>query len=454
MNHTVPADFTKILLDISTRSPPPALMEDAGRLARQCVLDWVAVTLAARHEPLVGTLAATLQEEGGTSQATILGWPLRLSCLQAALLNGTASHALDYDDVNYALMGHPTVPVLPALFALAEHRGLEGDALLAAFLAGYEFECRVGLAVGPSHYARGFHATATVGALGAAVACAHLLGLDRERMAHAVGLAVTQTAGLKSMFGTDCKPLHAGNAARTGLLSALLAARGFTSRTDSLECDQGFAATHAEHLNAAAALADPPMGMHLRANLFKYHASCYETHATIEASARLRRTHGLRAEDISQVDIRVNPYCDRICNIAEPASGLQAKFSLRQTAAFALAGRDTADIATFSDLTVAEPVATALRGKSRVVLDPSVPASQAVIRVQTIRGDVHEAHHDASQPMQDLNEQDARLAAKAHSLLDGLYGESRCSQLLEAINGMDAPGGLRRLLGCLAGTIQ
>jgi 2-methylcitrate dehydratase PrpD len=450
MHDTSPRDFTKTLLRICTRVPQADQAPDAWRLARQCVLDWVAVTLAARHEPLVDALAASLVEEGATPQAIVLGRSLRLSCMQAALLNGTASHALDYDDVNYALMGHPTVPVLPALLALAEYRRLEGEVLLAAFMAGYEFECRVGLAVGPSHYARGFHATATVGALGAAVACAHLLGLDADAMAHAVGIAATQTAGLKSMFGTDCKPLHAGNAARTGLLSALLAARGFTSRTDSLECEQGFAATHADRLDAEAALAQPPLGLHLRANLFKYHASCYETHATIEATARLRREHDLNPAAIDWVEIRVNPYCDRICNIAEPATGLQAKFSLRQTAAFALTGVDTADVASFSDALVGSAESSATRAKCRVVLDPLVPASQSVVRLRDCHGQLLEAHHDASRPMVDLDHQQTRLEAKAHSLLDGLHGSARCDEIVRAVNGMGAPGGLVRLLGSLA----
>lgn len=450
MHDTPPVDFTKTLLEISTRT----LQADEDRIARplmrQCVLDWIAVTLAARDEPLVAHLAACLEEEGAAPQASVIGRSLRLSCLQAALLNGTASHALDYDDVNYALMGHPTVPVLPALFALAEHRRLEGGALLSAFLAGYEFECRVGLAVGPSHYARGFHATGTVGALGAAVACAQLLGLGVEQRAHAVGIAVTQTAGLKSMFGTDCKPLHAGNAARTGLLSALLAGRGFTSRPDSLECEQGFAATHADRLNAAAALAEPASGLHLHANLFKYHASCYETHATIEATARLRREHGLRPDKVESLEIRVNPYCDRICNIVEPDTGLQAKFSLRQTAAFALAGADTADIASFCDAAVRDPDAVATRAKCQVVLDAAVPASQSVVRVTDDHGRTLEAHHDASRPLSDLELQQVRLEAKAHSLLDARLGRTACDQIVGAVNGMDAPGGLRRLLDCLA----
>ncbi len=170
---------------------------------------------------------------------------MRLPPLAAALVNGSASHALDFDDVNMAMPGHPSVAILPGLLALAEERGASGAEILAAFVAGYELQCRLGRTIAPGHYdGLGFHATATVGSFGAAAACAHLLGLDAAATATALGIAATQAAGLKSMFGTMCKPLHAGKAASNGLLAAKLASRGFTSRADALECAQGFARTH------------------------------------------------------------------------------------------------------------------------------------------------------------------------------------------------------------------
>jgi len=193
-----------------------AVPENVRTIVRQCLLDYLGVTLAGIGEAPVQLLLAELQEEGGAAQASIHGTPHVMSLTQAALLNGMASHAIDYDDVNFALMGHPSVPVLPALLAQAEAINANGLALMEAFLAGYEAECRVGLLVAPGHYATGFHATATVGTIGAAVACAKLLGADVPTMRHAIGIAVTQAAGLKSMFGTACNPLHAGMAARRG----------------------------------------------------------------------------------------------------------------------------------------------------------------------------------------------------------------------------------------------
>ena len=422
----------------------------ARTLATQCITDWLAVTIGGHPDPLVQRLLADLAEQGGAPQATVFGSSVRLPTYYAALVNGTASHALDYDDVNYALMGHPSVPVLPALFALAEQRGLAGEALIAAFVAGYEFECRVGLLIAPGHYARGFHATATVGALGAAVACAHLLQLTPGQAAHAVGIAVTQAAGLKSMFGSDCKPLHAGNAARIGAQAACLAARGFVSRLDSLECTQGFAATHSPDFKPDAAREAPPGGFHLYANLFKYHASCYETHATIECCRQLREQHALALPDIQRVEIRVNPYCDQICNIAQPQTGLEAKFSLRQTATFALAGRDTAAVETFTDDEIRQPELLALRDKVAVHLDAAVPASQAWVRVHCAAGGITESHFDASRPGEDLVLQGQRLRAKSTSLLNISMPDAQIKRLFESLEQLAEPDQFGVLLAAVA----
>ena len=298
---------------------PTAIVE----VSRQCLLDWIGVTLAGTSEPLVDPLLDEVAEQGGNPQASLIGRGLKVSMQQAALINGAASHALDYDDVHAAHTGHPSVAIIPALLALAEHRGSSGAEFIEAFTAGYETICRIGRLVNPNHYEKGFHATATLGSFGAAAACARLLGLDERRTAYAFGIAGTQASGLKSMFGTMCKPLHAGLAARNGLLAASLAARGFDSRTDVIECAQGFAAAQSDDFNLEAALADPPGGFHMRANLFKYHAACYLTHAAIESAGRIREQDGFSLHSIREVIVRVNPGCDTVCNIPEPETGLE-----------------------------------------------------------------------------------------------------------------------------------
>ena len=205
------------------------------RWAKHAILDWFGVTLAGATDPLVGILAEDALDSGEAGASRLVGRSEKVSPSFAAMINGAASHALDYDDVNKRLHGHPTVPVVPAVLALAEQKGLSGKDVVEAFIVGYEIECLIGEMMGMSHYDHGWHATATVGTFGAAAGCARMLGLDSEKSAMALGIAATQAAGLKSMFGTMCKPLHAGKAAMNGLMAARWAARGFTSRADALD---------------------------------------------------------------------------------------------------------------------------------------------------------------------------------------------------------------------------
>src|SRR5579863_6147226 len=311
-------NLTRTLAERACAVTYDALPEPVRELALQCVLDYLGVGLAGSDDGLVSILLDELSEAGGTAQAGVIGHSARLPVLSAALVNGAIAHALDYDDVHLAMPGHPSVAILPALLALAEERQAPGKAVIAAFVAGYETCCRIGMALRPGHYTRGFHATGTIGAFGAAAACAHLLGLDAEATGRALGIAGTQSAGLKSQFGTMCKPFHAGKAAQNGLLAARLAARGFSSRPDLIECEQGFAATHAPKFDPEQALAEPPGGFYLHANLFKYHAACYMTHAPIECGRDVRESHRVSPDDIARVTLSVNRGSSRICNIPAP----------------------------------------------------------------------------------------------------------------------------------------
>ena len=232
---TQAAELTRMLAARTSALNYDALPEEVRTLARQCVLDYFGVALAGADDPLVTILLDELAEAGGAAQAGIIGHKARLPALSAALLNGAIGHALDYDDVNLAMPGHPSVAILPGLLALAEARQSSGREVIAAFVAGYETACRIGSALRPGHYNLGFHATGTVGSFGAAAACARLLGFDAEATARALGIAGTQAAGLKAQFGTMCKPFHAGKASQSGLLAARLAARGFSSRPDLVE---------------------------------------------------------------------------------------------------------------------------------------------------------------------------------------------------------------------------
>jgi len=413
--------------------PPPA-----RELVRQCVLDYLGVAVAGASDGLVRLLLDEMNEAGGAPKASVIGHELRLPALSAALVNGAAAHALDYDDVNMAMPGHPSVAILPALLALAELRHSSGHAVATAFVAGYETTCRIGAALQPGHYNLGFHSTGTIGSFGAAAACARLLGLDAETTAIALGIAGTQAAGLKSQFGTMCKPFHAGKAAQCGLLAARRAARGVSSRTDIGEFVQGVARTHGPDFAPAAALAEPEGGLHLFANLFKYHAACYLTHAPIECARRLREDHRLEPDAIAGITLRLDASCERVCNIPAPSDGLQSKFSLRQTVAMALAGVDTASLGAYSAENARDPRLVGLR--ERVVLDwqDSWPQTLSELELELTDGRRPMARHDAGIPAGDIADQGRRLAAKFDSLVEPVLGPSRTRELRETIAGLDS----------------
>jgi len=399
--------------------------------ARQCVLDTIGCGIAGASDELVTILLAEMQEQGGREVASVLGHAGRLPAGSAAIVNGAASHALDFDDVNLAMPGHPSVAILPALLALAEQHGSSGADVLTAFVAGYELQCRIGRTIAPGHYdGMGFHATATVGSFGAAASCAHLLRLDTDRFETALGIAGTQAAGLKSMFGTMCKPLHAGKAAYHGLMAAKPAARGFTSRSGVIECAQGFAQTHSPDFKPERAFETPPGGWWIANNLFKYHASCYMTHAAIEAARTLREQYGFAADQIERIDVRLEEACDRICNIPAPRTGLEAKFSLRLTTAMGLAGVDTSRLSTYSPEIAADPVLVGLRDKVSLDFRTGIPNTFTEIEVSLRNGSRLTARHDAGIPAADVVHQGTRLEAKFAALVDPVLGTHRTARLI------------------------
>lgn len=412
--------------------------------AGHCLLDFLGCALAGAEEPLSHILVRELAAGEAGSQAGLLGRPERATLQTAALINGAAGHALDFDDT-HAAMGHPSVPVLPALLALAETTGASGRDFLAALVAGVEMECRLGLLCGQGHYAAGFHSTATLGTFGAAAACAHLLALDEEAWLNAMGLAGTQAAGLKSGFGTMAKPLHAGRAASAGLLSARLARGGFTAQPAILEVDQGFAATHACNEPSARALAEQPEHLLIRDTLFKYHAACYLTHAAIEAARLLREQHGVDPEKIRRIDLYVNPTLLGVCNIEEPSTGLEGKFSLRATTALSFLARDTADPALYCEATMAEPALVSLRDRVHVAPTTELTPSQSRLVVESQSGRREELV-DTGIPARDVAAQGRRLRAKFDVLASQRLGSEGSDALAAAVAAIEEPGALAEVI--------
>lgn len=439
----VPTAVTRAVVDELVARRIDRYPADIVEIAKQCVTDFLAVTLAGSRESGSQAVAAELLDgRDGQGPATLVGRTKRASVLDAALINGMSAHALDYDDVSLPMSAHPSVVILPALLALAEKRKASGKQVLESFVAGYEAGARFGMYMAPTHYDSGFHGTGTMGTFAAAAACSHLLGLDAERTERAIGIAAAQAAGIRSMFGTDCKPLHAGKGAFNGLFAALLAARDFTSATGAVECANGFAATHAGARDGAGAFAEPPGGYFLRQNLFKYHAACYMTHAAANAISEAMKANAQEADAVDRIVVTADRSLNSVCNIADPDTGLGMKFSLRTVAALTMLGRDTSRLSSFTDAAAAEPSIAQAREKIEVQLADIRPITRTQVKLHFKDGRSIEAEHDSGKPETDLALQKTRLQAKFKALAGEVLGVERASQLLERVDTLEAQADL------------
>jgi 2-methylcitrate dehydratase PrpD len=309
------------------------LPAEAIHWAKVAILDTMGVTVAGSVEPLSKIVKEVLKEEGGRPECTVFGVSTKTSALNAAWANGVLSHALDYDDISNTLGGHPSVPILPPLFALAERQPISGKAFLLAYAVGFETECKIGRAVNFIHYDRGWHPTSTLGTFGAAAAAAKLLGLTAEDCARALAIAASMAAGIKANFGTMTKPLHVGQAARNGLLATRLASKGFSANREAFEAKQGFCNVfNGEEQYRLEAMTEgwgEPFDLVQPGVAIKQYPCCGSTHSSIDALLSLIRSHKLNAEDAVSVTAAIHPRRLVHVNRPSPKTALEGKFSLQ-----------------------------------------------------------------------------------------------------------------------------
>lgn len=426
------ADLTRQLAGYASGLTLDAIPTRARTVGKQALLDWLGVTIAGAQDPLVGIQLDHARSEGLGGQASLLGLGARGSASQAALINGTAGHALDYDDVHPAVGGHPSVPVAPVALAVAERDGKSGADLLTAFIAGVETEARLGSLLGDGRD-RGWHQTSTVGMFGGAAAAARLLGLDAARTTMAFGIAGTQAAGVMASFGTMCKPFHAGMAAMGGLRAAEWAARGFTGAADIVEHRRGFAATHGATYNEDAALAGLGEKFFTETILFKHHAACYGTHSAIEAARVIRRNPAFDLKKVKRVEIRVHRRITAMCDIPKPTTGLEVKFSIRMTTALALAGESTSSLGIYCADVAARPDLVALRDKVVTIVDDAYGYRGAGVTVHLADGTAIHESFDVAVAEEDLAAQEAKLTEKFRALVVPIIGRDDAARAAEIV---------------------
>lgn len=418
---------------------PQAMLPPAARqAARFSLFDWMTVGRAGRDQPVARLVRDFVTAESGKAEASLLGGGMA-PARGAALVNGTVSHALDYDDTHFGHVGHPSVAILPAALAIGEAVDASASAVVDAFLLGAEASVRLGITLGRGHYERGFHQTATAGAFGATVAAGRLLGLDEHVMAHALGLVATRASGLKSQFGTMGKPFNAGIAASNGVEAALLAQRGFVSCDDGIGGAQGFIATHADAPDPEAPWRDPPPARFLFQSVnYKFHACCHGTHAMIEAL----RSMAVDAHKVTAIRVATNPRWLRVCDIKSPRSGLEVKFSYAWLAGMVLAGIDTASDRIYGTALAEDPEIAALAAKVSVEGDPALSDTAARVEIATAEGHLMRGSHDLSAPLEPAAIEQG-LRAKARALLGDEEGE----RLWAIVTGID--GCMAREIGAI-----
>ena len=406
-----------------------AIPHDVRHEAARSFLNWVGCAVGASRHETVGSALAALSPFSGPAQATVLGRGDRLDVMHAALMNGITSHTFDFDDTHLKTVIHPSGPVASAILALAELEPVSGEAFLHAFILGVEVECRIGNSVYPQHYDVGWHITGTTGVFGAAAAAGRLLGLDEQQMTWALGIAATQSSGLREMFGTMCKPFHPGNAARNGLLAALLAQRNFTSSDQGIEAKRGFAHVLSTRFDPAQITERLGETWEISLNTYKPFACGIVIHPIIDACIQLRNEHALKASDIDAIEAKVHPLVLELTGKKTPQVGLEGKFSVYHSAAVAII-HGAAGESEYSDAAVRDAGVVALRDRVNATVDPAMHEDQTRVTVRTKDGRtfdkfVEHAIGSLARPMSA-----ADLETKFRGLAKGILSKAETDRLV------------------------
>ena len=357
-------DVTKRIAEYVVTTSWEDFPPEAVEAAKGAIIDCLGCMLAGSVEPLAEVLCEYVKSTGDSPESTVVGRGFKTSAQEAAMVNGSMGHALDYDDISRAIKGHPSVVLLPAALALAEKQNSSGQDLLLAYMVGFEVASSVGVSLSAAyHDDLGWHPTGPLGALGAAAAAARILKLDQQQTAMAVSLAASQAAGLRQNFGTMTKPYHAGASCRTGVSSALLVKAGFTASTDAIEGRFGFLHAYSGGAGYSKERVLETLGEQcflLTSGIeIKKYPCCGSAHLALDATSNILDREDLVPAPVETVNVKVDFDPPRSLVHSRPASGLEGKFSMQYCLAAAILDRKI-ELSTFSDAQVMRPEAQAL----------------------------------------------------------------------------------------------
>lgn len=426
------------LFVIDAQPPGPA-----KAAAANAFLDTIGVTLAGASEPASRAVQQTITADG-SGPCRVLGTALTASAANAALANGTAAHAHDYDDMCFVSLAHPSAPLVAAAIAAGELAHASGAALLDAYVAGFEIEGRFGVAMNPRHYQRGWHCTSTLGSIGAAAAAARLLGLTPAQTDHALAIAASEASGLKENFGSMVKPLHAGLAAANGIRAAQLARAGLTASPSALDGPQGFLhAMDSGSEQMTELLADLGHRWEIidTGITVKLYPSCAATHPSLDAILDLRRRERFTGDDVVSVDVGVDPITPTVLLYAEPANALEGKFSMPFCAAAAIVDGHVG-LETFDDAKIRDPKIQAMRGRVTMNIDPTLdstapPLTQARVAITLRDGRTLTAAANGARGYPEHPPSDDERAAKFMSCAIRAVDEATADRVLRQLLAFD-----------------
>jgi len=412
--------------------------------AKLALLDWMGVTVAGSNEPLVQILLKYSEFVGGNEQSSVLGHRRKTSVTHAALINGSSSHAHDFDDSHEVFRGHPSASIFASLFALAELENTSGKDLLTAYIIGLHTAIAVAECNGKEIYMKGLHNTSILGIIASAAASARLMGLNEEQTLNAISIATTQAFGLKRSFGTMCKPFHAGHAAEGAVVAVLLARDGFTGSHDILEGPNGLF----EALGGAVkeeALSNLGKEWGIKKLAVKYHASCHWTHSPIDAVLAIQSENSLNYQDIESIEISVSEIALKTAGIQQPENGLQGKFSIPYTAVNALVTGKTG-IPAFTDDAVKNQEIVALISKTTVRITEQPTDFTATAIIKTKDGKTYTADVDVMKEFPGVSEKTEKVKKKFNEIVIPILGEEKTSAFTNAILALEDMDNINQLL--------